>query len=52
LLSYSIIPSTISSKVLIEIMVEKAGSYYLYLIMNAVPVKGSPLKLDVQQSER
>jgi hypothetical protein len=52
LLSYSVTPSTTSSKVLIEIMIEKAGSYYLYLLMNATPIKGSPLKFDVQQSEK
>lgn len=52
LLSYSISASGSPSKVLIEVMVEKAESYNLYLLINAIPIHGSPLRLDVQQSEK
>ena len=41
-----------SSKVLVEVMVEKAGEYNLYVLMNSILVKGSPIRLQVEQSDK
>lgn len=52
LLSYSLANSESSSKILVEVMVEKADEYNLYVLLDSVPVSGSPLRLEVDQSEK
>lgn len=52
LLNYSVVESQNSSKVLVEVMVEKAGEYNLYFLMNSISVKGSPIRLQVEQSDK
>lgn len=52
LLSYSIAPSQSPSKILLEIMIERADTYYLYLLMNSTPIKGSPIQISVEQSQK
>ena len=47
LLSYSNITSNARSKIILEVMVEKAGRYNLYILINSTPVKGSPLSVAV-----
>lgn len=47
MLSYSISENKDPTKVLVEVMVEKADEYYLYFLINSVLVKGSPIRLDV-----
>ena len=51
-MSYSLANSESSSKILVEVMVEKADEYNLYVLLDSVPVSGSPLRLEVDQSEK